>query len=601
MRFLKAMEAKINIAWMLKKGEIAMSKFWIFPLIVALGCSKAQLPLTSDANTSIEVTAISSSGEDIDSAQVFLNGDLVGLTPFQQENLQPGLLSLRVAKTGFQFFTKQLLISEGQFYSVEAVLKAMPSNEGELLVSTNRDSVFVTVQNANHDVVVETYDRISAHVLPAGTYTVSGEKAGFPKVVKAADVAATKTTTVNLDLMAENQDEPPTLEFSIAEDTVKLGEAFNLKWNSDGYQVIIDQGVGLRGPNGSEKLTCPTSGLKVFTATAYGEGNLTTAKKDSVYIVPKSSNPPSLEFSVAQDSVMFGEPVLIQWNSDGYQVAIDHGVGVRGPIGNEEVYFKNPGKKVFTATAYGEDNLLTTRKDSVFVKEAPTPSLPVVMLSTTRMVTVNTPATITWHSQNADYIVVDYVNHPDVQGTAEVTFSTPGIRIVTATAFNEAGYASTSDTIEVVEPHVEPVEDIILPAQSSVRADKGEAGYYDRNAAHFDVKTAGKYRLFAEVWYNSGDSQLNESFYIEIRDEANNVNLPRDPNAGIHFVVPDDPGEPHTLTRACGVFRLTSGHHEIDVIHYAKIANQYPQFLNGPIEGPESVKVLGFKLVYLEE
>lgn len=601
MRYLKAMEAKTNIAWMLKKRGIAMSKLWIFPLIVALGCSKAQLPLTSDANTSLEVVAISSSGEDIDSAQVFLNGDLVGLTPFQKESIQPGLLSLRVVKTGFQFFTKQLLISEGQFYSVEAVLRAMPANEGELLVSTNRDSVLVTVQDSNNDTVVETYERISAHVLPAGAYTLSGEKQGFPKVVKTADVVATKTTTVNLDLIAENQDEPPTLEFSIVEDTVQMGETFNLKWNSDGYQVIIDQGVGTRGPNGSEKLVTPTPGMKIFTATAYGDGNLTTEKKDSVYVVPRTSTPPTLEFSVAQDSVMFGEPALIQWNSDGYQVAIDHGVGVRGPAGSEEVYFNNPGKKVFTAIAYGEDNLLTTRKDSVFVKEAPIPPLPVIMLSTTRRVTVNTPATITWHAQNADYMVVDYVTNPDVQGSAEVTFSTPGIRIVTATAFNAAGYASASDTIEVVEPEVEPVEDIILPAASSVRADKGESGYFDRNAATFEIKTAGRYRLFAEVWYNSGDSQLNESFYVEIRDDANNVNLPRDPNAGIHLVVADDPGEPHTMTRDCGVFIFDAGHHEIDVIHYAKIANQYPQFLNGPIDGPESVKILGFKLVYVEE
>ncbi|MFQ5752902.1 MAG: hypothetical protein ACE5HI_12990, partial [bacterium] len=331
----------------------------------------------------------------------------------------------------------------------------------------------------------------------------------------------------------------------------------------------------------------------------YGENILTTEKKDSVYITPKSMHPPNLEFSVVPDSVVFGEFVFIQWQSDGYQVVIDQGVGTRGPSGSEEVNFKNPGRKVFTATAYGEDNLLTIKQDSVFIKEAPQPILPVIMLSTTKLVQVNAPATIFWQSQNADYVVVDYVSSANLQGKVEISFSTPGIRIVTATAFNQAGYTSSTDTIEVVEPAVVSVDDIIVSAQSSVRADKGESGYVDMNAASFEIEISGKYRIFAEVWYNSGDSQLNESFYLEIRDESNKTIFPQDANAGIHYVVPDEPGEPHTASRTSGVFKLSAGMHFIDMYHYAKIAGIYPQFVNATIDGPESVYIVGFKIVYV--
>jgi len=221
------------------------------------------------------------------------------------------------------------------------------------------------------------------------------------------------------------------------------------------------------------------------------------------------------------------------------------------------------------------------------------------MLSTTRLVTVGNPATISWQSQNADYVVVDYVNNAAPVGNVETIFTSAGIRIVTATAFNQSGYVSATDTIEVVEPVVFSVDDILLSAQVTVRADKGESGAVASNVASFDVETAGRYRVFAEVWYNSGDNQRNESYYLDITDAFGSTALPRDGNAGNNRVVADDPGAPHTLTQDSGIFKLDAGTHSLNVYHYTRIAPMYPQFLNGPINGPESVKILGFKLVYL--
>lgn len=577
-----------------------MKKIWIVVALFILGCSKAQLPLTPASPTILQVTAVDSTGQEIPAADVFLNGQKVGVTPYKNENLQPGLVTLRLVKEDYFIYTEQLIVEQGAQYSIEAVLKRLPPTDGQLLVTVNLDSVQVVVKDANNNVVAQTTEKTATFVLPAGAYLVVGEKEGCPPAQQAVQIVAGQSYVVNLNIEQPHY-APPSLDFAIAEDSIQVNQPFQLSWNSDGSQVIIDQGVGTRGPSGTETLTLSTPGKLVFTATAYGENNLTTQVKDSIYIVPERFEAPELEFEVVQDSVTFGEPVQIQWQSNGTQVIIDQSVGPRGPVGSEEIMFENPGRKVFTATAYGEHNTVTIVRDSVYVKEAPLPAKPVVFLSVTHKVTVNTPATIAWHSQNADYIVVDYVENPDFQGNAEVVFSTPGIRIVTATAFNAAGFVSVADTLEVIEPIIEPVDDIILVEHSEVRADKGDEGMQDLNAATFEITTAGTYKVLTEVWYNSGDDQLNESFYLEIRDSAGDIKLPTDPNAGFHKVVPDDPGAPHTATRESGTFKLSAGTFSLDVYHYAKIANFYPQFINGSIDGPESVKILGFKLVYVGE
>lgn len=495
--------------------------------LVLFACSKAQLPVTpaQETTASLEVITIQENGVRIDSAQVYLNGNFSGVTPFKRGEVPGGLMTLRIMKGGFKMHTEQVFITDGEAHSLEVIL--------------------------------------------------------YPVV--------------------SNQATAPSLEFVASPDTVQLGEAIILNWQSNGYEVIIDQGIGTRGPNGSERVECASAGLKIFTATSYNEDELFTQKSDSVYVQQAEIFPPTLAFSVLQDSIEFGQEVTIEWVTNGYQVIMDQGVGVRGPSGTEEVAFQNPGKKVFTATAYGQNNLTVIKYDSVFVKPAQEPELPVLLLSTTRQVNVDSVARIKWYTKNADYIVVDYVSNPELYGMEEVRFSTSGTRIVTATAYNRAGYVSARDTIEVVEPQVSSVDDIIVPANTSVRADQGESGYKDLSAGTFVVQTPGKYRLTAEVWYNSGDSQQNESYYLLLHDQAGVTAAPQDPNAGTYRVIPDDPGEPHMKSQESGVFTLPAGNHTIEVYHYAKIANAYPQFINGQISGPESVKILGFKLVYVDE
>ena len=395
----------------------------------------------------------------------------------------------------------------------------------------------------------------------------------------------------------------PQLTFTISPDTIVIGLSAVLRWQTNGYKVIIDRGIGARGPIGEEEINFNTPGDKIFTATAYGARDLTTSRQAMVYVKEATPPPlaaPELTFTISPDTVEFGQPAVLRWQTNGYQVIIDRGIGARGPIGEEEINFSTPGDKIFTATAYGARDLTTSRQAAVYVKEAPQPLLPVILLSVTEKVNVNTPATVSWFSQNADYVVVDYVGSAGSSGSVQINFATPGIRLITATAYNRAGYVSATDTIEVVAQAVEPsVADIIAPASATVLANQGAAGYSNLNAASVQIQTPGYYRIFSEAWFNSGNDQKNESFYLLVRLSNGTVSSPREGNAGVYFVVADEAGPPHTSTRDSGTFYFDAGVNVIEMHHYAKIAGAYPQFLNGPIEGPESVSVLGFRLTYV--
>ncbi len=583
------------------RGLTMNSKLWLILLAAIIGCSKAEIPLTPEDPTLLKIIAVNEDGTVVDSADVFINGSVVGKTPFNSQDVQPGLHALRVSRNGYKVYSERVVVEKGEFYNVEAFLEKLPSDKGQLFVTSNLDSTLILVKDMNNNIVAESFEKTLTMELSPGKYLVSGKKTNCPKDEKEARISPENITIINLELALPNNSIPPTLQFAIQEDTVKLGQAIKMIWATNGHQVIIDQSIGIRGPNGSEKYICQSAGLKVFTATSYNKDNLTTSIRDSVYILPVDNQLPTLHFSIEQDSVILGEPYSLIWASDGVKVIIDQSIGTRGPNGSEQMFSITTGLVVFTATAYSSENLTIQKKDSIYVKEAKMPPNPIIMLSATKKVTVNEPATISWQSQNADYVVVDYVTNADISGNHEITFSTPGFRIVTATAFNQSGYTSASDTIEVVVPKVETINDILIPVDVLLRADKGEAGNTKLDIASFEIEKAGKYQIFAEVWYNSGDAQLNESYYIDITNNSGINSSPQDPNAGVYKVIDDEAGAPHTSSKPSGVFYFSTGMHNINAYHYAKIASIYSGFVNGQISGAESVSLLGFKISYIGE
>lgn len=145
------------------------------------------------------------------------------------------------------------------------------------------------------------------------------------------------------------------------------------------------------------------------------------------------------------------------------------------------------------------------------------------------------------------------------------------------------------------------VEDIEINGIANVRADRGQSGYTSKSAGSVKISVPGLYKVESLVWYDSGDEQKNESLYLELRDENGRIILPENPNAGVHKVVPDDPGHEHTTYRDSGTFRLSAQNYNIDVYHYAKISREFPHLLNGNMTGAESAHVRGFKLKFIEE
>lgn len=123
------------------------------------------------------------------------------------------------------------------------------------------------------------------------------------------------------------------------------------------------------------------------------------------------------------------------------------------------------------------------------------------------------------------------------------------------------------------------------------------SGAHHRTVQAVVLDSPGYYRVDARVWYNSGDLQKNESFYLLVRRPDGRYEYPQDPNAGPYRVVEDVPGPPRHIWRDAGLFFFSRGKNVIEMFHYVTIARRYPQFQNGPFGDAESVYLDSLKLV----
>ncbi|HPR88591.1 MAG TPA: Ig-like domain-containing protein, partial [bacterium] len=134
--------------------------------------------------------------------------------------------------------------------------------------------------------------------------------------------------------------------------------------------------------------------------------------------------------------------------------------------------------------------------------------------------------------------------------------------------------------------------EVLVPAPVGIRADQGEARLHGL-VGQVTIPAAGNYRITAKEWLNSGDTQRNESFFLNLKTSSGSTVSPLDANAGTEKVVPDIPGPPAYFWRDCGLFTLDPGTYAIWIHHYAVISGQYPQFLNEPMSSnPESVRIV---------
>ena len=137
------------------------------------------------------------------------------------------------------------------------------------------------------------------------------------------------------------------------------------------------------------------------------------------------------------------------------------------------------------------------------------------------------------------------------------------------------------------------IEDImiVIPDTVGVVADRSNESRWHCIVTDVDIKIQGYYRIVIKILYNSGDEQTNETFYLMVTTPGGTVSAPVDSNAGPYKIVLDDPGDRHIAWRDAGLFYFGKGLNIIEMYHLVNIEDEYPEFLNGPIEGPQSVKV----------
>ncbi len=148
------------------------------------------------------------------------------------------------------------------------------------------------------------------------------------------------------------------------------------------------------------------------------------------------------------------------------------------------------------------------------------------------------------------------------------------------------------------------IQDDSLYSYVGVRIDRGPE-QMQVNMSDVTIEHDGYYRVWANMVHDSGDEQLNESYFITIIDEDSLVSTPSDSNAGPYKVIADYPGmTSDPVFEDGGLFYLKSGLHTIRLHHYIQISDEYPQFLNGVMGGPhgeaESLYVLDSLYVIAE-
>lgn len=95
-----------------------------------------------------------------------------------------------------------------------------------------------------------------------------------------------------------------------------------------------------------------------------------------------------------------------------------------------------------------------------------------------------------------------------------------------------------------------------------------------------DLQVSGWYAVYKNEVAESGSSQRNESSYYRVYNAANPMGLPRDPNCGGEYIVPDYDNDGRTPERVyLGTFYFdASSANTIQMRHYCAIREVCPSF-----------------------
>jgi uncharacterized repeat protein (TIGR01451 family) len=128
-----------------------------------------------------------------------------------------------------------------------------------------------------------------------------------------------------------------------------------------------------------------------------------------------------------------------------------------------------------------------------------------------------------------------------------------------------------------------------------------EWGCYEKlHAANVTITTAGFYSIDATSIFDSGDDQLNESYFLTVVNSDGSEQSPQTGNAGNYFVVEDAGGPASSSNEYAGVFWFDEGVNKVYLNHYSLIWDANPEFKNLP-EDPwtESVAIHALCLTFI--
>jgi hypothetical protein len=235
----------------------------------------------------------------------------------------------------------------------------------------------------------------------------------------------------------------PTVNFSVAPETILLGETSTLTWTSaNAASVSIDNGIGSVALNGLKGVT-PTV-TTVYTITASGPGGTAAA---SVTVTVNTFPLPTAGLIVSPSSIIIGESATLSWTSTNADTAsIDNGIGAVAPSGSITV---TPAQTtVYIITVSGPGGTVSASA-TITVVTNPAPN--VTFNASPTSIEPGGTATLSWTSEYAESASIDNgIGTVAVNGSLSI--SPVQTTTYTITVTGPGGTSSASVLLRVVYP-----------------------------------------------------------------------------------------------------------------------------------------------------
>ncbi len=561
---------------MMRKFNIS---FLIFVLLFSF-CEKAELtgpqPPDFDQKIFLTVTTKDTLGNVIDSAEVSIDSSVVGHTPFEGEvEMEAGEHHLKVNKEGYVSYETNFCVDEDDdnldfkvfLETVEDTIDEAPDS-GEVYINLNVKADVQIKKVSTDKLVVDTLVKELYTVLEKGIYHLSVSKPGYTSFEEGFQVTDSSSKVFNVSLEKLDADSLWITTNVPKKDTV--GHDIGISWEAtEGSSVHISPQIGDVGSKGKSVLSFSSPGEKVVTFLVE-KGDRSLVHQDTIEVLSDDAEL-FLNFQIKEDTVEVGDYASLFWKSNAEYVNFDHGIGQKSASGNTTVSFSEAGKEVISCMAVrGGDSLI--KFDTVVVVE-PASELPLFSMSVNNAyVKKGESARVSWKSSKADYVSIDRVSNPSLNGSANISFDNLGKKVIVGIARNKAGVSRDSVVVEVVPG------DIVFDVDTSVANKEALSVCY--GVVDVDIDTAGYYRIYAEVSLET--SEDNESFFIQVVHDIMKTETPTDPNLlDLYKIVVDDRDVSGFVQRDCGRFWMEKGSNLVDLYHYGQIAGNHPEFVQG--------------------